>query len=510
VVNNKVTSWWWLVKKILVLSTILMFLVILTPFSISKPIKPTTTVFTSTTTTTVPSSIPSHDIRHIKEKTDVIEKRTEIIEKLLKGFSKRNIEFHGTDYFPHENGKIFLQLLDENRSDVNNGWCWLDIYYPNSSIMIDDGSMVRLGENGLYYYDILVPDDLGVYMLSAYCKYPTVQTVVNNYENKSDDGTPDFNFTITDSEIIYSNRYTIPCNASEIIGGKFCYYGQWLDRRADVIFMIDLSPIGVLPYEPDEGWHCIDIPLNFLQSHAQVPTYWGLECRGCRYGYLFTLFSDNYQSDSYYWRERWIRDRYTYYIRINYTCVENITFNESMYVDLKGSGEMHVHNISFSCDLTELNDSIWESSNHTINEINNSIYNAKNQILDNITSEINESESNIINEIKTIEDNIITILNSTMYSIRDYLYNTIISARNYIVSVLNQTVWDSNEDIKSNITSEINDSESNIINEVNTTGDNIIEEVRNSCNITENITANITAECNPRELLKYFIAIYGD
>jgi len=97
-----------------------------------------------------------------------------------------------------------------------------------------------------------------------------------------------------------------------------------------------------------------------------------------------------------------------------------------------------------------------------------------------------------------------------MYSIRDYLYNTIISARNYIVSVLNQTVWDSNEDIKSNITSEINDSESNIINEVNITGDNIIEEVRNSCNITENITANITAECNPRELLKYFIAIYGD
>lgn len=83
----------------------------------------------------------------------------------------------GTEYEIYETGTIFLQLSDGQGLPVNDGDCHLDIYYPNlinqsHPIFISNAPMMhKNGSNGLYYYDFVLGNITGVYMLSASCSY---------------------------------------------------------------------------------------------------------------------------------------------------------------------------------------------------------------------------------------------------------------------------------------------------------------------------------------------------
>ena len=83
----------------------------------------------------------------------------------------------GTEYSPGESATIFLQLKDTQGLARNDGTCYLDIWYPAniSSVhpyTIQDAPMLKaLGDDGMYYYDLIAPSTLGVYMLSAKCSY---------------------------------------------------------------------------------------------------------------------------------------------------------------------------------------------------------------------------------------------------------------------------------------------------------------------------------------------------
>jgi len=441
----------------------------------------------------------NYDYNKINKKLSKVEY---YVKKLLK-YTNKNIDIHGTEYSPNEDGKIFLQLLDENMTDVNNGYCKLTVYYPNNTKFIDNGTMEILGENGLYYYTFQVPDTEGVYMVSAFCEYPVSHYSEENVSHIADSDNPSSYLSIKDT-YIYSNKYTVSCSKGDPINGKLCFYGD-IPSGSSVYAYYDTTYFASVPQNATTGWQCVDVDTQVLQDHKDIPTYWGFKCTNCKsspFAVEYHLAYDNVNTGySYKYITSWYSTSQTFYIRLNYTCLENVTINESNYVFVKGAGELHVTEKTVSgggnvtCNITELNQSIWQSNE---------------DIKANITAEINNSETNIINEINTTGENIINTLNISIYDIRDYLYNTIISVRDYIISILNQSIWQSNEDIKANITAEINNSETNIINEINTTGENIINEVYTSCNITENITANITAECNPREMLKYFMAVYGD
>ena len=77
----------------------------------------------------------------------------------------------GTEYSPNSAGRIFVQVLDNSFTPVNNAVCDLVVYTPNNTIFYN-GSMQPLGENGFYYYDFITPEAEGVYMLSVSCIYP--------------------------------------------------------------------------------------------------------------------------------------------------------------------------------------------------------------------------------------------------------------------------------------------------------------------------------------------------
>ena len=88
-----------------------------------------------------------------------------------------SLEVSGTDYTPGDLATIFLQLRDSQGLSINNGSCYVNIWWPLNStnqhpyVVRNAPMMLAEGNEGMYYYDITVPEYLGVYMLSARCAY---------------------------------------------------------------------------------------------------------------------------------------------------------------------------------------------------------------------------------------------------------------------------------------------------------------------------------------------------
>jgi hypothetical protein len=77
-----------------------------------------------------------------------------------------------TEYSPGSPGKVFVQVLDNFFTPVNNAICKLTVYYPNTTRFVDNVTMLPF-ENGLYYWDFVVPYVEGVYMTTISCTYPS-------------------------------------------------------------------------------------------------------------------------------------------------------------------------------------------------------------------------------------------------------------------------------------------------------------------------------------------------
>ena len=84
-------------------------------------------------------------------------------------------EVHGTEYVSGDPGTLFLLLKDSQGLPISNASCTVDIYYPNIANQthpewIDNGIMMYK-EEGLYFYDFTAPAVVGLYMVSAQCRY---------------------------------------------------------------------------------------------------------------------------------------------------------------------------------------------------------------------------------------------------------------------------------------------------------------------------------------------------
>jgi hypothetical protein len=91
-----------------------------------------------------------------------------------------SITVHGTEYTIGECGKIWVQVLDANKLPVDNATCYVDIYRPaNGSGHLFEKALMSFIEEGIYYYNFLVPNEVGVYPSIVNCYYVTT-TVQNN------------------------------------------------------------------------------------------------------------------------------------------------------------------------------------------------------------------------------------------------------------------------------------------------------------------------------------------
>lgn len=147
---------------------------------------------------------------------------------------KGGLIIHGTEYYPEDAGRIFLQLTDDQSLPVNNGVCYATIYYPATfnathAPFVQSAPMVHSSNdiNGLYYYDFAVPDFLGVYMVTANCYYQFAGAFVYSMEG-TETFFPSRNITYgtyTGSPIFLNDFedwiYT-KCTSQAVGGSKYC------------------------------------------------------------------------------------------------------------------------------------------------------------------------------------------------------------------------------------------------------------------------------------------------
>ena len=97
-----------------------------------------------------------------------------IIEKSV---TRPSLSMFGTEYSIGDSGTIFVQLKDNGGFPIVNGSCYIDIYYPNMGNLshpqwIYNAPMIyKTGSDGLFYYDLTIPNIQGIYMLSGTCNY---------------------------------------------------------------------------------------------------------------------------------------------------------------------------------------------------------------------------------------------------------------------------------------------------------------------------------------------------
>lgn len=340
----------------------------------------------------------------------------EVIETKVKTVTP-TINVKGTEYQVGDMATIFLQLLDENKQPVSNSSCFMSIWYPNKAIWVNNSLMSNLGTDGIYYYDTVAPINLGVYMVSAYCYIPSI---ILNETNISYDG--------------------FEC------GGFNCGYG-WLnsswDTSGSIIITTDNNPIGTyhtrlrnanaymdryFNMSADEynnyddvklefsvktrGWENSDYgDVNVYDAYGDYHTireWWNGEDDNIYRTYSFNLKEAQYTNVTgcgFFMDGNADNDR-MFVDEVRLVGYDYIVGNESEYQIVRGSGEIHVGNITFSGNITA---NLTETNNLIINT-NSTIYNETQQI------QVNQQE--IYNFIQT--------MNTTM-----------VDNQNYIISLIN-------------------------------------------------------------------------
>jgi len=89
---------------------------------------------------------------------------------------KATVEVHGTEYSPGDRGKVWLQLLNSTGEYITEGACYIDIYDPNNIEYLENAAMTNAQHDGLYFYDLIIPQQQGVYPAIGKCYYNTNQT----------------------------------------------------------------------------------------------------------------------------------------------------------------------------------------------------------------------------------------------------------------------------------------------------------------------------------------------
>jgi hypothetical protein len=90
-----------------------------------------------------------------------------------------DIEVHGTEYIFGQTSKVWIQLLNNSGSYISNGVCFTDIYNPDGTELLERATMTNMNHDGIYYYDIVLPEIEGVYPVIVLCYYTAGQ--IYNY-----------------------------------------------------------------------------------------------------------------------------------------------------------------------------------------------------------------------------------------------------------------------------------------------------------------------------------------
>lgn len=296
------------------------------------------------------------------------------------------MEIFGTEYYSGETAKIWLQLLDNNGVDINNGVCYLSTYFPNNTKYIINASMNRLNENGVYYYDLITPSIEGVFPSVANCYYTASQdfnfaTSITMINGSFDSGNISFanvsdgNYDALTSESpsangtprrylahIRFNKGSICGNIDELLLNGISIY--WVGRWNSVLS--DYMTISVYNYS-SSSW--ISLPNTIIGSGTGSKsvsnslffkniTKAGL-VNSSTLTNLLLKFEDTNATDGT-----------TTGFDYDYLAVSCNGFLTSDWHELKGSSEMNIHspssNLSLNINYSQIAENVWNYTNRNL------------------------------------------------------------------------------------------------------------------------------------------------
>lgn len=255
------------------------------------------------------------------------------------------INMHGTEYFMGDIGKIWLQLLDTNGSAVNNGVCYVDIYYPYGARFIEHSPMNFL-EDGVYYYDVIIPEIIGVYPAIGLCYYTTVaqtETADSGYINIGTLDSGSYTSTqIKDNvywkidelkvsgihRLDFGENFTNINPPALLTGIDILWSGKWNGGTDALIIYVynftSSSWLALMNTIPDTGGARIDISNSIATTNATVSGL--LSNNETRIRIVDATSVDGTKSK----------------VQTDYLVVNFISFSSPEYQEVKGSSEINV------------------------------------------------------------------------------------------------------------------------------------------------------------------------
>ncbi|RLG45325.1 MAG: hypothetical protein DRN81_02040 [Thermoproteota archaeon] len=267
-----------------------------------------------------------------------------------------DITVHGTEYSSQQDGLVYLQLLNEDYSPVNDSVCRVSIYFPDGLTKWKNEQDMTYSGEGLYFYGFTTPNTAGVYMVSAYCITPepnsTIFSASHDFEDNDEAG-GDGDW-ITDwyeegSVTMPTNNAYEGTRALRLRGGS----GQpYTDRSMNTTSDVDRVTVSfwakAVGLEADDDYYFIFSDSGEVNSSVEEHWTDGDDDNVYRfYTYTF-LASDGWNFDD----EVWVAfdgdsidntgDR-LHIDNLNITAQQD-SYNVSEYQFIRGSGEIHISN----------------------------------------------------------------------------------------------------------------------------------------------------------------------
>lgn len=330
-----------------------------------------------------------------------------------------NIILSGTEYSPNDPATIFVQLKDSQGLPVQNGNCYVDVYYPLTNgthpYTISDAPMIQAsGDDGLYYYDLTAPSTLGVYMLSAKCsytynyvwiypssentKYPVRGAVTGTWSgaeinlNNPEDGVYDSCQTSNNCVANYTFNVSAYGNISNVNNINLYYTGE--STKATTLLFACLNKNGTYMNLPNSlsllatGSVTAPSGIDQMQSNS-IPLY----CLdNATTNTINIRLTENQGS--------------THALYNNWLSLALLTSTGTIQ-DVKGSSEMHITNIANASlnailNNTQIAQNIWNFSNRSLSQIGNDLianttWNYSGTINSNILSQFAGAVWNLFN-----------------------------------------------------------------------------------------------------------------
>jgi hypothetical protein len=254
------------------------------------------------------------------------------------------LNMHGTEYYINDFGKSWIQLIDSSGNFVDNGTCYIDIYTPDNDQFLERASMSFL-ENGIYYYDFIVPNVIGIYPSIGLCYYITttqIETADSGYVDTGIDGTGSYSSTATRNNVYWNidenltdtyrlqmgQNYTGITHPALLSGISIEFQGRW-DGGSDylTIHVWNWSSSKWIPLSntiPDTSGTDLDVNNMLLTVNATRS--------GILYsGEIRVMINDTGLVDLAASR-----------FRIDYLVVNLISYSSPTITEIKGSSEINV------------------------------------------------------------------------------------------------------------------------------------------------------------------------